>query len=85
MNLYANYSSWSQNVPRPQRVAPTTLTPWADISQTSFNLAYFSHFDNMMDLLAEAGIVAHLMITVWNKFVNWPELLRQQQKKDKKR
>ena len=37
-----------------------------------FNLAYWQHFDRVMDAMNRRGIVAHLMIKVYNKMVNWP-------------
>lgn len=37
------------------------------------NVEYFQRLDRVIDYLDEKGIVAHLMIYVWNKRVNWPE------------
>ena len=41
---------------------------------STLNVAYFQHLDRVIDWLEARGIVAHLMIYVWNKLVNWPEL-----------
>ncbi|MGR3809744.1 apiosidase-like domain-containing protein [Jiulongibacter sp. NS-SX5] len=38
------------------------------------NIDFFKHLDSVMELLQEKGIVSHLMIYVWNKKVNWPEM-----------
>lgn len=38
------------------------------------NADYFKHLDKVIKLLQEEGIVAHLMIYVWNKSVNWPDM-----------
>ena len=37
------------------------------------NIEYFQRFDRVIDYLDQKGIVAHLMIYVWNKRVQWPE------------
>lgn len=36
------------------------------------NIEYFERFDRVIEYLHQKGIVAHLMIYVWNKQVNWP-------------
>ncbi|TFG68090.1 MAG: DUF4038 domain-containing protein, partial [Anaerolineales bacterium] len=38
------------------------------------NVAFFQHLDRVVSYLDQKGIVAHLMIYVWNKLVNWPEM-----------
>lgn len=40
---------------------------------TQINYEYFDRFDRVIDYLDQNGIVAHVMIYVWNKNVNWPE------------
>ena len=42
-----------------------------DFSQ--LNIEYFKNFDRVVSLMNERDIVAHLMIYVWNKKVNWPD------------
>ena len=37
------------------------------------NIDYFKRLDRVIDYLDQKGIVAHLMIYVWNKRVNWPD------------
>lgn len=37
------------------------------------NIEYFQRLDRVIELLNERNIVAHLMIYVWNKRVNWPD------------
>ncbi len=37
------------------------------------NIEYFKRLDRVIDYLDQKGIVAHLMIYVWNKRVNWPD------------
>ncbi len=38
-----------------------------------FDPAFFRHYDRVMALFLERGIVAHVMLHVYNKGVNWPE------------
>ncbi|KAA5538001.1 DUF4038 domain-containing protein, partial [Roseiconus nitratireducens] len=40
---------------------------------TGLNVEYFQRLDRVLDYLDRKGIVAHLMIYVWNKGVAWPE------------
>ena len=44
-----------------------------DPEHSQLNYEYFDRFDRVVDYLDQKGIVAHLMIYVWNKKVNWPE------------
>lgn len=37
------------------------------------NIRFFQHLDNIISLMNEKNIIAHLMIYVWNKNVNWPK------------
>ena len=40
---------------------------------TQLNIEYFQRLDRVVECLNERDIVAHIMIYVWNKRVNWPE------------
>jgi len=40
---------------------------------STLNVEFFKRFDRVITELDNQGIVAHLMIYVWNKKVNWPE------------
>jgi hypothetical protein len=40
---------------------------------SSLNVGFFRDLDKLVDYLHEQGIVAHFMIQVQNKHVNWPE------------
>ena len=42
-----------------------------DYSQ--LNIEYFQRLDRVIEYLHQKNIVAHLMIYVWNKRVNWPD------------
>jgi hypothetical protein len=49
---------------------------WAGTNEnpdhSRFNLAYWQHYDRVIDALFRRGIVAHVMAKVYNKQVNWP-------------
>ena len=40
---------------------------------STINTTFFQRLDRVLAHLNEQGIVAHLMVYVWNKKVNWPE------------
>jgi hypothetical protein len=40
---------------------------------SGLNYSFFKHLDRVIQHLHDEGIVAHLMVYVWNKAVNWPE------------
>ncbi|WP_231743687.1 DUF5060 domain-containing protein [Stieleria neptunia] len=39
---------------------------------SQLNVEYFQRLDRVIEYLDQKGIVAHLMVYVWNKRVNWP-------------
>jgi hypothetical protein len=41
---------------------------------TVLNLAFWQHYDQMIQALWDRGIEAHLMIKVYNKHVHWPKI-----------
>ncbi len=41
---------------------------------STLNIDFFRHFDRVINYLQQNDIVAHLMIYVWNKKVNWPAM-----------
>lgn len=80
MNVYAYDVSWkvADNVPpqysykKPPYAVFKGTNEQPDFSQ--LNVAFFQHFDRVIQHLLERGIVAHVMIYVWNKKVNWPPM-----------
>lgn len=80
VNAYAH--SFRKHVPAelesdPRWIVPT-IGPWlggnADPDHSRLDPAFFAHMDDALALLHERGIVTHLMLHVYNKDVNWPEL-----------
>lgn len=41
---------------------------------TALNVDFFKKLDRTIDLMNEKEIISHLMIYVWNKDVNWPDM-----------
>ncbi|KXX69288.1 DUF4038 domain-containing protein [Flammeovirga sp. SJP92] len=41
---------------------------------STLNIDFFKHFDKVISEMHDREIVSHLMIYVWNKLVNWPEM-----------
>ena len=39
-----------------------------------FNLAYWQHYDRIIETLNRRGMIAHILIKVYNKMVNWPSI-----------
>lgn len=80
MNVYAYDVSWkvADNVParysykKPPYSIFKGTNEQPDFSQ--LNIPFFQHLDRVIQYLHEQGIVAHLMIYVWNKKVNWPSM-----------
>ena len=79
MNVYAYDVDWKKD-PKLQEEhdfsRPRVFLFWGTNEKPDYsglNVAFFQHFDRVMELLHEKNMVAHLMIYVWNKRVNWPE------------
>lgn len=79
MNVFAYDVNWqkdSQLKPEHEFGSPDVF-PFFGTNDTpqhsQLNIEYFQRLDRVVDYLDQQGIVAHLMIYVWNKRVNWPE------------
>ena len=78
MNVYAYDVSWAQDaaVPTDYEFRAPAVFPYggsnAEPDFTRLNPAFFQRLDRVIRYLERRGIVAHLMIYVWNKLVSWP-------------
>jgi len=76
VNSYAHDTHWRKGKTGDDDYGPSALFPWAGTNEapdhTRPNLAYWQHYDRMMDALRERGIQAHMLIKVYNKDVTWP-------------
>jgi hypothetical protein len=80
MNVYADDVSWQKDpdLKDKHEFAQPGMFPFmGSNSEPDFsvlNVEFFKRLDRVIGLLAEKNIIAHLMIYVWNKEVNWPEM-----------
>ncbi len=76
VNTYAYDTKWRKGKTGDDDYGPAALFPWAGSNEapdhTRLNLAYWQHYDRMMDALHERGLQAHVFLKVYNKEVNWP-------------
>ncbi len=83
MNVYAYDVGWkvAENVPsqyefkRPQYSVFENGNDKPRFDKLNYN--FLEHYDNVIKLLQKKGLVAHIMIYVWNKKVNWPSMYSQ--------
>ncbi|MBI4874992.1 MAG: DUF4038 domain-containing protein [Acidobacteria bacterium] len=77
VNVYAHDTSWSPERKHEWDWGPAPVFPWEGSNEkpdhSRLNPKFFQIYDGMMEALREKGIVAHIMIKVYNKMVNWPE------------
>ncbi|MBN2413451.1 DUF4038 domain-containing protein [candidate division KSB1 bacterium] len=80
LNVYAHDVSWEKDKslkPEFDFGSPKTFPFGGSNDQpdfTTLNTDFFKHFDRIIGYLDKKGIIAHLMIYVWNKNVNWPDM-----------
>lgn len=79
MNVYAYDASWGERdkINPEHNFANPKVFPFAGTNEnpdfSRLNMPFFQHLDRVIDHLNDQEIIAHLMIYVWNKKVNWPE------------
>src|SRR3984893_15719882 len=76
VNLYAHDTTWSPERKHEWDWDPAPVFPWEGTNEkpdhARLNPKFFQIYDGMMSALRDRGIVAHIMIKVYNKKVNWP-------------
>jgi len=76
LNVYAHDTNWSKGRQNQWDYGPPALYAWEGTNDTPDhsrpNPKFFQHYDRVVDLLHRNGIVAHIMLKVYNKLVNWP-------------
>ncbi len=76
LNAYAHDCGWRKGKTGEDDYGPPPMYAWHGSNEQpdyrQFNLAYWQHYDGMMDALYQRGIIAHIMIKVYNKMVQWP-------------
>lgn len=79
MNVYAHDVEWEKDKDLDPQFdyGNPDLFPFAGTNgkpdHSTLNIEFFQRLDRVLDYLDEKEIVAHLMIYVWNKQVNWPD------------
>lgn len=76
LNAYAYDTAWRKGRTAEDDFGPPPMDAWEGTNQhpdhSRFNLAYWQHYDRVIDALFRRGMVAHILIKVYNKMVNWP-------------
>ncbi|HWB87509.1 MAG TPA: DUF4038 domain-containing protein [Bryobacteraceae bacterium] len=76
VNVYAYDTSWSPGRKHQWDWGPAPVFPWEGTNDkpdhSRLNPKFFQIYDGMVQTLQEKGIVAHIMLKVYNKKVNWP-------------
>lgn len=76
LNAFAYDTPWRLGRTGDFDYGPPPLYPWEGTNDrpdhTRLNLAYWKHYDRVIDALYRRGIIAHIMVKVYNKHVNWP-------------
>ncbi len=76
LNAFAYDTTWRKGNTGTDDFGPPPLYAWEGTNDTPdhtrFNLAYWQHYDRMMDALYRRGITAHMLMKVYNKQVKWP-------------
>lgn len=77
VNVFAWDTTWSKGREHAWDWGPAPVFPWEGSNQqpdhARLNPKFFQIYDAMMSALRDKGIVAHLMLKVYNKLVNWPK------------
>ncbi|PWJ58022.1 uncharacterized protein DUF5060 [Dyadobacter jejuensis] len=83
MNVYSYDVSWKKDSllaqhPEHEYGGREDIFPFLGSNKnpdfSALNVAFFQHLDRTMASLHDKELVSHLMIYVWNKMVNWPDM-----------
>jgi PelA/Pel-15E family pectate lyase len=77
LNTFAQDTSWRPGKSGEDDFGPPPMYAWEGTNEapdhSRLNVDYWRHYDRVMQAMADRGIVAHVMLKVYNKKVNWPE------------
>ncbi len=77
MNAYAHDTTWARGKSNEWDYGPPEMFAWEGTNdkpdQSRMNVRFWQHYDRVIACLQEKGIVAHIMLRVYNKLVNWPK------------
>ncbi len=77
VNVYAYDTMWKKGKSSEKDYGPMDYCPWEgnnnNPDHSRLNIEFFRNYDRMMDYLLDKGILAHIYLKVYNKYVSWPE------------
>lgn len=77
LNTYSHDTSWRAGKTGDDDFGPPPIYPWeggnAQPDHSRLNLAFWQHYDRVIQALNERGMMAHVLLKVYNKKVKWPE------------
>ena len=76
VNVYAHDTRWCPGRVNEWDWGPPALYAWEGSNEkpdhSRLNPRFFRIYDGMMQALLDKGVIAHIMLKVYNKQVNWP-------------
>jgi hypothetical protein len=76
VNIYSHDTRWAAGKSCEWDYGPPELYAWEGTNEkpdhSRLNPKFFQLYDGMMEALRDQGIVAHIMLKVYNKKVKWP-------------
>ncbi len=76
MNAYAHDTAWARGKSSDWDHGPPNMYAWEGTNDSPdhsrMNVRFWQHYDSLIRYLQEKGIVAHIMMRVYNKLVDWP-------------
>jgi len=77
MNAYAHDTPWAKGKSSQWDYGPPQMFAWEGTNEnpdhSRMNVRFWQHYDRVVSCLHEKGIIAHIMLRVYNKLVNWPK------------
>ena len=76
VNTFAYDTGWRPGKTEADDLGPPPAMPWLGTHEKPdfkrLNVAFWQHYDRMMQALHERGMIAHVLCKVYNKKVKWP-------------
>jgi len=76
LNSYAHDTGWCKGTTGDQDYGPPLLYAWEGSNDrpdhSRLRLAYWQHYDRVIEAMYRRGVTAHVLMKVYNKMVNWP-------------
>lgn len=77
LNSYAHDTTWRPGKSGDDDYGPPPAYAWEGTNEQPdhgrLNVAYWQHYDRVIEALHQRGIMAHILLKVYNKKVKWPE------------